>query len=225
MAVRTIEQPEGTGQVFDVSSLAVSLAYAINLTSNFSIGINLKFIREAIWDMSALGGAIDLGVHYITPFKRIILGMAITNFGTKMRMDGDNALVLHDPDLSTSGNNDRIPANLKMDEWALPLNFRVGISYHAVQAERHSLIFALDAQHPNNNYESVNVGAEYVFNNLLALRAGYKNLFLADSEESLTLGAGLQYRVLGNVVFHFDFAYADFGRLENVFKYSLSVDF
>lgn len=38
-----------------------------------------------------------------------------------------------------------------------------------------------------------------MFNNWLALRIGYKSLFLADSEEGLTFGVGLIYHMIGNV--------------------------
>ena len=36
-------------------------------------------------------------------------------------------------------------------------------------------------------------GAEYNFNNLVTLRAGYSSLFIPDSEEGLTVGLGLSY--------------------------------
>jgi hypothetical protein len=225
MDVTTIENPEGTGQTFRVNDFAFSLAYALRLTDRFSIGMNTKVIRQVIWEMSATGFALDLGVHYATPFKGVNLGMSMTNFGTSMQMSGVRAQVLYDPDPAALGNNGRIPARLQMDSWALPLNFRVGISYQAFKNEVHQAYVAIDAQHPNNNYESVNVGAEYIFKNMLALRGGYKSLFLTDAEESMTLGAGLYYPILGNVLLKFDFAYVDFGLLENVYKYSVGIDF
>jgi opacity protein-like surface antigen len=48
---------------------------------------------------------------------------------------------------------------------------------------------------------------------------------LQDAEESLTLGAGLYYPVVGNILFRFDFAYVDFGLFDNVYKYTLGIDF
>jgi hypothetical protein len=225
MEVTTIEAPEGNGQTFRVNDFALSLAYALRLTDRFSIGMNTKVIRQVIWEMSATGYALDLGVHYVTPFKGVNLGMSMTNFGTSMQMSGVRAQILYDPDPIAQGNNDRIPARIQMDSWALPLNFRVGISYQAFKNEVHQAYISIDAQHPNNNYESLNIGAEYVFKNMLAIRGGYKSLFLADSEESLTLGTGLYYPILGNVLLRFDFAYVDFGLLENVYKYSVGIDF
>jgi hypothetical protein len=225
MEVTTTEEPEGNGQIFRASDFAVSLVYAYSLTDRFSIGINSKVIRQKIWEMSAMGFAVDLGVHYVTPFKGLNLGMSISNFGTQMKLSGPNSLILYDPDPSSSGNNGRIPGEIQMASWPLPLNFRIGLAYQIFQTEFHKAVFAVDAEHPNNNYESVCVGAEYVFRNMLALRGGYNSLFLQDAEESLTLGAGIYYPIVGGVLLRFDFAYADFGLFDNVYKYTVGIDF
>ena len=73
MNVTTITQPEGTGETFSSTQAAFSLAYAIQLTENFSIGFSPKFIYESIWRMSATAFALDLGVQYVTPFDDAIL--------------------------------------------------------------------------------------------------------------------------------------------------------
>lgn len=225
MNVTTIEEPNGTGETFEANDIAVGLAYAIKLTNDFSIGFNPKFIRQSIWKMSADAVAIDVGILYNTPFRGFTLGMSITNFGTKMRLHGTSALVLYDLDPSTSGNNERIPAFLGTDEWALPLNFKVGLSYRPILAEDHGIVFSVDAAHPSDNYESVNLGGEYTFSNMISIRGGYKALFLPDSEESYTLGLGLQQYLLGNMQIKIDYAFADFGRLKNVQKFSLGLRF
>jgi hypothetical protein len=225
MEVTTTEEPEGNGQIFRASDFAVSLVYAYSLTDRFSIGINSKVIRQKIWEMSAMGFAVDLGVHYVTPFKGLNLGMSISNFGTQMKLSGPNSLILYDPDPSSSGNNGRIPGEIQMASWPLPLNFRIGLAYQLFQSEYHKAVVAIDAEHPNNNYESVSVGAEYVFRNMLALRGGYNSLFLQDAEDSLTLGAGIYYPIVGGVLLRFDFAYADFGLFDNVYKYTVGIDF
>ena len=225
MEVTTVDMPEGTDQMFSAGDYAVSIGYAVKLTDRFAIGFNPKIIHQYIWAMSATGVAMDIGVHYDTPFKNIILGFSMTNFGQKMQMVGDNARVLYDPDILTSGDNDRIAALLETKKWALPLNFKIGLMYNAINTVEHKLIFALDAQHPNNDYESINLGMEYIFNKRFAIRGGYKSMFLEDSEESFTLGAGVNHAILGNIMMHFDFAYADFGLLEDVQKYSIAIDF
>lgn len=225
MAITTVDDPDGNGEVFGANSFAVSVAYARQLTDRFSIGFNPKYIRENIATMGATGLAIDLGILYRTPFDDITLGMAIRNFGTDMQLDGDETLTLYDPDPTTSGNNGRIPADQRTDSWALPLAFNVGLSYAAIETSMHHLTVAAEAVVPNNNYQSLNFGAEYIFYNTLSLQAGYRSLLLDTVEESYTLGVGLRQALVGGTAIQAGFAYTSFGRLENTKKISLSVDF
>ena len=225
MNVTTIDEPDGTGSVFTVSDVAVSLGWAINLTDNFSIGFNPKVIQQTIWNTSGTSFAIDMGVLYDTPFEGITIGMSITNLGTKLQLDGTSNVLLYDPDPETSGNNDRIPGEFSTGEWSLPLTYVLGLSYDVINTDMHKLIVDVDAKHPNDNYESLNVGGEYIFNDLIALRAGYKNMFLDESEESFAVGAGFRQRILGNVAFQINYAYQDFGILASVHKISVGIDF
>lgn len=225
MPVTTVDYPEGTGQVFGAASYAVSVAYAIRLTDKFSIGFNPKIIHEVIWDMNATGLGIDVGMHYETPFKNVILAFSMTNFGGKMSMNGENSRVLYDPDPLHDGNNDRITALLETDKWALPLNFRIGIMYRLMNTALHKAFLEIDAQHPNNDYESVNLGFEYTFNQRYSIRGGYKNLFLKDAEEHLTFGGGIRYPLVNQFMLTFDYAYVNFGRLEDVNKFSIGILF
>ncbi len=225
MKVTTVDAPDGTGQVFNASDIAFSLGYAINLTDNFAIGFNPKIIYQSIWQANAIGFAMDLGVQYRTPFDGIMLGMSVANFGTKMQMQGNSTLVTYDPDPSTSGNNGKIPANLSTDYWALPLNFRVGLAYSPISTEKHKITIAIDALHPSDNYESINIGGEYVFDDVIAIRGGYKSLFLTNSEESFALGFGLKQIFLGNIAVRLDYAYQNFGRLNNIQQFSLGIAF
>ncbi len=225
MDVRTVEDPNGTGEVFSVNDYAFTLTWAMNLTDNFSIGFNAKAIYQGIWKMNDYGFALDMGVLYNTPFDGVTLGMAITNFGTSMQLQGTSAVVLYDQDDQTTADNERIPASLNTDKWELPLNFRVGIAYRPFKFETHDFIIAIDAMHPNDNYESMNLGFEYTFSRKFSLRAGYKDMFLEDSEESLTLGAGFKQMIVGNVGLQVDYQYGDFGRLKEVQKFSLGITF
>jgi len=83
----------------------------------------------------------------------------------------------------------------------------------------------LDALHPSDNYESVNVGAEYIFMNLLSLRGGYKSLFLDSAEETWALGVGIHKQLIGNITLSFDYSYQDFGRLSDIQKFTFSMRF
>ncbi len=225
MKVTTINAPGGTGEMFSANQGAFSIAYAIQLTENFSIGFNPKFIYESIWRMNASAFAMDLGVQYVTPFDGAVLAMSISNFGTSMQLLGNSNLVLHDLDPGSTGNNGDIPAYLETNSWSLPLNFRVGLAYNPVYTEEHKLTVALDAMHPSDNYESVNFGAEYAYNDFVFIRGGYKSLFGQDSEETFSLGFGLRQQLVGNVALKLDYAYQDFGRFSDIQKFTLSISF
>jgi len=225
MKVTTIERPEGTGELFSATDAVFALSYAMNLTDNFAIGFTPKIVYQSIWKMTASAIALDLGVQYVTPFDGIVLGMSISNFGTKMRLSGTSNLVLLDLDKTTSGNNDKIPGNIQTDDWALPLNFRVGLGYSFNITDENKVTVALDALHPSDNFESINVGAEYGYNDFLFLRGGYKSLFLESTEESFALGFGVKQALLNNLALKFDYAYQNFGRLTNIQKFTVGVVF
>jgi Type IX secretion system protein PorV len=225
MLVRTVDKPEGTGEFFNVNNLALALSYGFNLTDRFSIGFNAKFIQEKIWKETAKSMAIDIGTLFRTNLNNMRIGAVLTNFGADMQMSGEDLLVFHDPDPYQLGNNDKIFAELKTEKWPLPLNFQFGLAMEVLQKGLHRLTVATDAMHPIDNKESMHVGMEYALREQFMIRAGYRNLFLQDSEEGLTLGAGFVIKFLNNYQVIIDYAYADFGRLQNSQKFAVSMRF
>jgi len=225
MKVRTIGLPEGTGEFFNAGDISLGLSYGFNITDRFSIGLNAKYISQKIWKESATGFGIDIGTLFTTAFHGLRIGATMLNFGTDMQMDGDDLLVYHDIDEQQLGNNDRIFAKLETSKWPLPLVFQAGIAMEIYETRSHRLTLAAEAVHPNDNSESVNFGTEYGFREFFFLRGGYRNMFQLDGEEGFTLGAGFSARVVGNFKIVIDYAYADFGRLENVQRYSLILKF
>jgi hypothetical protein len=222
----TILEPDGTGEMFGAGSFVFGLSYARKLTDRFSIGMSGKFINERIYHSTAKGAAIDVGALFDTQFHGMKLGMSITNYGTKMRMGGRDMQTQMDPDPTVTGNNANIPATMKTDAFDLPLLFRVGVSMDVLKGiGKSNLIVSADAMHPNDDVESMNVGCEYVFDRMVSLRAGYKSMFARDSEEGLSLGAGLKYSVGRGVSLAIDYAYREFGRLNDVQKFTIGLGF
>jgi hypothetical protein len=225
MEVTTLAEQEGTGQFFGAQDLALGLTYAYNLTDRFSLGGTVKYIQQTIWNSSASSVAVDLGVLFQSDIYGLRIAATITNFGADMQMDGKDLFVQHDINPGIFGNNDQILAKLNTDSYPLPLTFRAGLAMDLVDDEDHRFTIGVDALHPNDNDESVNVGTEYVFNNLVSIRAGYKSLFLDNTEEGLTLGAGLSYYFAPNFGIFFDYAYQDFGILDYTQHFSFGVNF
>ena len=220
----TLTYPDGNGEMVSASSFAAGLSYARSLTDRFAIGGSAKLIHESIWHSEASGLAMDVGIQYRTFFKNLKIGMSISNFGSDMQIEGRDMLVQHDIDQTSEGNNGSINAQLSTDQFPLPILFRVGLSANLAEdffgIQEHDFIVAVDAIHPSDNKEYLNVGAEYTFKQLLSLRGGYRQLFLADTQGGLTLGLGLHARVLRTEVM-FDYAMIDYGLLDKQNKFSL----
>lgn len=223
MLVRTTDQPEGTGEYFTAGSMAIGISYARNLTDQFSIGGNVKYLREYLWNMSATGVAIDIGTIYRIPvLNEFRLAASISNFGTKMRLEGrDNLKILQ----VGGGEGNLINTDVQLESFDLPLTFRVGVAADVVKIDEHRITTALDAVHPNDNTEYLNAGAEYAWNEMVFLRGGWKSLFERDTEQGLTAGIGLHYRIAGEFKIKVDYAYQDWGRLKNVHYLTFGVKF
>ncbi|MHB2148714.1 PorV/PorQ family protein [Calditrichota bacterium LG25] len=225
MDVRTVDMPDGTGEKFNTSDLMIGLGFARNLTDRFSIGGTVKYIHQRLWHMTASTVALDIGTLFTTPFYGIRLGASMSNFGPKMRLDGRDIKFAQDPDPLHEGNVEFVNAQYEMLYYSIPLNFQLGIAKDFKFGERNRITLAMDAVHPNDNYEAVNVGTEIALQNMFFLRAGYKSLFQTDSEEGMTLGAGLNYRLYSTVILKIDYAYEDFGVLNNVQRFSVALRF
>ncbi|MFH1198173.1 MAG: PorV/PorQ family protein [bacterium] len=220
----TIANPDGTGEMFDAGCYAVGLSYARDLTEQFSIGFNVKFVNERMYHSNANGFALDVGALFDTQFHGLKLGMSITNYGTKMQLDGQDLQIQYDIDPSVSGNNSNINAKLATDKFDLPLMFRVGVSMDVLKGLANSnLILSVDALHPSDDVEYVNLGGEWVFMDMFSLRAGYKQLFAEDSEQGLNFGGGVKYTTFDTTTLYFDYSYVDFGVFDAVHTFSLSL--
>jgi len=223
--VRTFDYPEGNGQNWDASSVAFGIGFARSLTDRFSIGFQAKYIQESIWSSSASGFALDVGTYYITPFNDLVIGASISNFGTKMQLDGRDIQINYDPDDNSNTGPNNVPAKYEMDQYDIPLTFRIGFSMDVVKTRYIRVKAALDATHPNDNVEYLNTGIELAYDELFFIRGGYKSIFLSNSEQSFTLGAGLNYELTSGLSIKVNYAYGDYGRLKNIQYFDIGLIF
>ncbi len=223
--VRTFDYPEGDGRVWDASSLAIGAGFAKKLTDKFAIGFQAKYVREAIWNESASGFAVDVGTYYVTPFNDLIIGASISNFGSKLQLEGRDILFNADPngDPDTGPNN--ILSRYETDKFDMPLTFRIGLAVDVVKERYFRTTVAVDATHPNDNTEYVNTGLELAYDEMAFLRIGYKSLFLRDSEQGLTFGGGLKYSFNDQFTLFVNYGWADYGRLKDVQFFDLGIGF
>lgn len=237
MDVTTLEMQEGTGETFSSSDNAFILSYARKLADWFAFGASAKYVSSKIWHTSASAIAFDLGVIINTSFftqsgkaeDGLNIGMSISNYGSPLKYDGMDLLNPIDIAPDTAGNYRDVPGQFKLQEWELPLIFRIGASYNPLVLDNHKVTIAFNALHPNNNTESVNIGAQYAlylpsFGEFF-VRGGYKALFMEDSEYGASFGFGVVTTMLFNTGIKFEYAFRDVGILGSNHSYGVSVMF
>ena len=209
MDVTTVYQQEGTGEVFSCRDVVGGISYARLLTNWFSVGLNAKFLQENYWTYTSSGWALDLGTLYRSHFRSLRLGMSILNFGPELKFS--DTYIDYSDEQKEKG----------FGTYALPMTFRVGISMDLFKKELHHLSGALDGVHPVDNLETLNLGFEYWYSNILALRTGYK---VNSDEGGFSAGAGFKVSY-GAAVAKLDYAFNDLGRLGIVHRVSLGIEF
>ncbi|MBN2355729.1 PorV/PorQ family protein [candidate division KSB1 bacterium] len=222
--VRTVEQPLGTGERYSVSDIALGVGFGRQLTDRFSVGLQINYLQETIWHCSMSTVAFNVGTVYELMTNGVRLGASISNFGLASGFQGRDLRIQYDNDPDRYGDNSSLPGEIFTEEYPLPVLFRVGLYWPLRLNEQNHLNLTVNAFHPNDNTESISFGAEWTTLRILALRAGYQNLFLQDSETGLTLGVGLKLG-FGAQQFQVDYGWADYGRLENTQRFSIGFNF
>jgi long-subunit fatty acid transport protein len=228
MEITTEQNPMGTGDFFEASDIAVGVTYTVRMVEFFTFGTTVKYISQSISNETATAVALDFGTRLNTSFNGIVIGMGYANFGTTMKLDGRDLRKTYDPN-PDNATNVGVASFLGTESWELPVNFRVGIGWNlmgsgnsAFQDDQHSVTLAVDANHPNDGPEHASVGVEYKWQDLIALRAGYR---FKDDIRSLTYGLGLHWQPTEQFTFGVDYASATLNRLGPIHILSLTLEF
>ena len=149
------------------------------------------------------------------------MGMSISNYGTKMQMEGRDLLLQTEVDPSLESDPININANFATDAYELPLIFRFGLAYKKDLPSDFSILVAADALHPNDNTESINLGSELVFKEFLFLRSGIANMYQRDSVAGFSIGCGIKLKI-ANSHYFIDYTFLDMGPLGDPQKITLT---
>ncbi|MBI2618626.1 MAG: PorV/PorQ family protein [Ignavibacteriales bacterium] len=207
---------------FKPNAYAFGIGYARALSDKFSVGGNVKFVYQN------LGSGI-VGVTYsqgsdgqdslYTPTREIksTLDVPAFDFGMLYRTG------LESLTLGVSIRNFAREVSYIQESFQLPLIFKIGVSMNvldvfAMDPASHSLMLAVDAEHPRDYPEQIKVGAEYVFSQTLSLRFGYVS---PADEHGVSFGVGLQQSLVGTHL-KVDYAYTPFGIFSSVQRLSLN---
>ncbi len=224
MPVRTVIQPLGTGELFSVSDMALSLGLAHRFSLRFAAAAQVNYLEETIFHTSAGTVTFSGGTLYRMSADGLRIGASLANFGTRAAFSGNDLQIAYDNVGGQNGDNPALPGARDTDPFSVPITFRVGVAQPFAVAHDARLLLAADAVHPSDNTESLSLGAELTFRDAMGLRVGYQSMFLQDSEVGLTAGAGF-HGTLDGLRFHVDYAWADQGRLEDTHRFSFGLLF
>ena len=184
---RTTLQKDADGGFYNANDMALGVTIAGALTDRFSFGGTIKYLRNAILDVSADGFAFDAGSLYQTDFYHTKISLDLSNLGPDRSFQGNSLSLLAAPSTSVNNGATPIATQLKTTDFPIPLTFRIGMATDAFQGkqENQKLNVALDFSTHSDGPEAFNLGGEYIYNDMFALRAGY-----AFNQDELGLGAG-----------------------------------
>lgn len=198
-----------TGSVFSGGDLMLGFGFARYFTDKLSIGINIKYIREDLYTYSSSLWAFDVGSYYETGWKGIRIAMSAQNFSGQARWM--NTL------------------EAEQQSYELPIIYRIGGSIDLFGGSNlllggnryHKFTFSFDAIHTNDYGERLNLGIEYWFLEMLAIRGGYKFNY---DEGNLSAGLGILQGIAG-ITLKFDYAYVYNEYLNSTHRFSVLLDF
>ena len=201
--------PDGTGEFYNVLDISLRLMYGKQLTDRLRVGGSIKYIREEIHTTYMQSFVFDLGSNFNTGISDIILGMSVSNFGPDVQFQGEGLQV------EDEGTLQKIS-----EKFSVPLVFRLGIQkdiFGGEEASASRLTVSADAINPIDYTVYGGVGAEYSWRNIVFLRSG---THLFHDTAGLSLGGGIKWQII-NV----DYAYVNYGILEETHQFGISLEF
>ncbi|MBU1096600.1 MAG: PorV/PorQ family protein [Bacteroidetes bacterium] len=168
-------QGEGT---FNANYFFTGISTGFELNENISTGITVKYLYENLFSDESGGYGFDIGLRYSNVIKNLNLGASLRNLGSVNE--------------------------LRNKVTKLPVDFRIGASYSFNLKTVNSELLLLSGfqKYTAVDNSHIHVGAEFLYNNLISIRAGYITGYEA---KDLTAGFGINWNL-----FNFDYAFSNF---------------
>lgn len=197
MIVTTPAFPEGTGELFKAIEYAYTLSYGRQISEEFSLGLSAKYIKSNLFnsDINANSIAFDIGSLYDIPALKTRLGISVNNLGR---------------DLSYLN-----------EQYSLPTALRFGARTMVFQQDAHLLYAAFQVGRPNDSDEQYNLGLEYIFQDMVSVRTGYR--FNYDTE-NWSGGIGVSLASLG-LLGTIDYSYTNYKFLPGTHMFTTEIGF
>lgn len=218
MEYTTLQDASGTNTFFKAKDMSLGLTFAGYLTDQFSFGATVRYLDNSISDMNAAGISFDLGTVYRTGVQGITLGVSLHGLTTDLTYSGRDLNTTHSLYPSTWSSD--VDVSLTPASFNIPLTFRAGVSADIVKLDEHKLVGAVDFTTCSDTPEQFAIGAEYVWNDLLAARIGYR---VGHDTYGIAGGIGVKY-LTGNFSGRIDYSIAPMGELGLVNRVSVYID-
>lgn len=185
------------------SALAVGVGYAKALNDRFSVGGQVRWVRQDFGHLNipltdsttttkryrSNPLAFDFGTLFKTGFKSLTFGMAIRNFSHEVKYIRES--------------------------FELPLVFTLGIhadlmDWIPISKNQQSAILSIDAKHDRSHAEQICFGVDYRLMRILSCRIGYVSRSKTD-ENAMCYGIGMSW-----VGLSIDYAYAPYDVFDSV---------
>jgi hypothetical protein len=204
--ITTEEQPEGGLGTYNPTFYNISFSYAKMFSDNIFGGVNFKLLSEQIPNAAARGLAIDAGIQYHAgKYDQIHIGIALKNWGPKMRYVGDG--LSRQALINNQTGSYELTVNNRSGAFELPALVNIGLAYDFFLlkdstgiSRKHRL--SLNATYTSNSftYDNGLFGFEYAWKEMLMLRAGLyteKGIFSGADRRTAFTGpaAGLTFEV------------------------------
>ena len=185
MIETTTQQPDGTGNMVDSGDLAVGVVYAYQLTDKLSAAASLRFVQSVLGPETLSAISVNVSSLMYTGFRSLRIGMNMKNLG------GEQEIV--------------------SEKSEMPLVFHTGVAMEVFGnlGDPVSMTGSFEGAFFTDREQRWNLGGELWIQNLIALRAGYK--FKYDAE-TWSVGAGLKGKFSGRSI-ALDVSYSNFGDL------------
>ena len=196
-----------TGNV-NVNAYSFGIAYARNISEQFSVGGQVKYVYQQLGNSKMQDGSIkenkvdgfgfDFGTIFYPGWHSFRFGISARNFGQELTYEKEG--------------------------FELPLTFTIGVAMDVmdfVDTENQSLLLTVDAVHPRDFAERLHFGLEYTFLSMFALRGGYKVNY---DVEDYALGVGF-FKDIGDVLVKVDYAYSNMKFFDGINRLTVGFGF
>ncbi|MCF7805917.1 MAG: PorV/PorQ family protein [Candidatus Marinimicrobia bacterium] len=199
------------GTINNIGAYAMGISYGRSITNKFTLGGNLRFVGQQLGESYLETGlekndetqiSYDMGVKFYPGYESFRFGMFIRNFGPSIQYEEITS--------------------------QLPQVFSIAVAMDMLDVfmpsitETNNLLVSTEFVHPINYTERTKVGVEYNYNNILALRGGYK--FNTDVE-GFSGGIGVTTPSIAGNTIEVGYSYSVLDIFDGINRFSLKVVF